>query len=135
MTLRKLEPKGQWEARWECPSDSDPELTYVIAMSQHGEWACGCRGWTMHVPRKDCKHIRRVKQVEPVDTSRQIAPRKQPQPVPKIVPRALTMNQVRDLEKQLVGVDGGPKRMAKPAIEKPEPFFVRQTRRAITLED
>lgn len=23
----------------------------------HSEWACGCRGWTSHVPRRDCKHI------------------------------------------------------------------------------
>ena len=23
----------------------------------HPEWACGCRGWTSHFPRRDCKHI------------------------------------------------------------------------------
>jgi hypothetical protein len=23
----------------------------------HPEWACGCRGWTSHVSRRDCKHI------------------------------------------------------------------------------
>ncbi len=32
-------------------------------------WSCSCVGWTRHVPRKDCKHIRYVKQfgAVPVD--------------------------------------------------------------------
>lgn len=42
-------------------SDSSPDKTYTVTEYDNGEWACGCVGWTRHVPRKDCKHIRWAK--------------------------------------------------------------------------
>lgn len=44
-----------------CASDSDPERSYSVTI-RRGQWECACRGWTMHVPRRDCKHIRRLKE-------------------------------------------------------------------------
>jgi hypothetical protein len=138
--MKTLQPKGLWKFRWEMPSDSSPGTTYVVAMDEHGEWGCGCNGWRMHFPRNDCKHIRRVKQVEPrVDAGglelkySAEGRRTIRKPAPVIAPRALTNTQVRDIERELR--DGGPQRFSKPSPQKPEPFFVRQTRRAITLED
>jgi hypothetical protein len=127
--MKRLEPKGNWKYRWEVPSSSSPNTTYVVAMSEHGDWACGCIGWTRHFPRRDCRHISRVKQVEPVDTTVRESLRVAPPPRAKIEPKRLSMKQIADLEQSL------PKRFSKPSPQKPEPFFVRQTRRAITLED
>lgn len=33
---------------------------YIISVEGR-EWQCSCLGWTRHVPRRDCKHIRGVK--------------------------------------------------------------------------
>ena len=46
------------------PSESS-DKDYVVTrfddppfdVEHHPEWACGCRGWTSHFPRRDCKHI------------------------------------------------------------------------------
>jgi hypothetical protein len=107
-------------------------------MSEHGDWACGCIGWTRHFPRNDCRHIKRVKAVEPRDLeiagvrlqrakdARIAAARA------RIQPDALSKKQIADLETQLASE---PKRFSKPGPQQPEPFFVRQTRRAISLED
>lgn len=42
-------------------SESNPERKYVVSRYSDGSWACGCIGWTRHVPRQDCKHIWWVK--------------------------------------------------------------------------
>ena len=131
--MKKLEPRGQWKYRWELPSSSSPDTTYVVAMSEHGDWACGCIGWTRHFPRKDCKHIRRVKDVEPIDTVAQNRVRVRKPAPPTITPRSLTLNQIADIEAQLKP-GGPPQRFSKPSPQKQEPFFVRQTRRAIDFD-
>lgn len=51
----------KWVHRWYEPSDSNPEKLYTVAIDAEGSWGCSCRGWTGHTPRKDCKHIKRVK--------------------------------------------------------------------------
>lgn len=131
--MKRLEPKGQWKYRWEVPSSSTPDTLYIVAMSEHGDWACGCIGWTRHYPRKDCRHITLVKKVEPVDTSRQIAPPKAPLPTgPKFA--ALSKRELNAIEKSLKSA-GGRERSPSPSVSKPEPFFVRQTRRAVALEE
>ena len=46
------------------PSESS-DKEYVVTRfvdppfdaEHHPEWACSCRGWTSHFPRRDCKHI------------------------------------------------------------------------------
>uniref|UniRef100_A0A6M3LUJ5 SWIM-type domain-containing protein n=2 Tax=viral metagenome TaxID=1070528 RepID=A0A6M3LUJ5_9ZZZZ len=48
--------------QWIVPSDSDPNRNYTISLTYNEEWQCSCRGWTSHVPRRDCKHIRRIKE-------------------------------------------------------------------------
>lgn len=49
--------------RWRVTSDTSGRTYTVVAVSMRGkiEYRCGCRGWTMHTPRRDCKHIRHVK--------------------------------------------------------------------------
>ncbi len=47
--------------QWTVPSDSNPEREYVISRMDDESYACGCLGWTMHYPRRDCKHIALVK--------------------------------------------------------------------------
>ncbi len=44
--------------QWKVKSDSRPEgWGYIVSKMDDGSWACGCVGWTRHVPRRDCKHI------------------------------------------------------------------------------
>lgn len=80
MTTRKASTKTKYSKsndvlkRWRVKSDtSDRTYTVVIVgvdVELEGmkapypglEWRCGCMGWTRHMPRRDCKHIRHVKQ-------------------------------------------------------------------------
>ena len=47
----------------EIQSESNPNARpYMVSRESYGDvWSCSCRGWTMHMPRKDCKHIREVR--------------------------------------------------------------------------
>ena len=51
----------KWVKRWVAPSSSG-DGDYIVAQDAEGNWACSCRGWTSHVPRTDCKHIRLIKE-------------------------------------------------------------------------
>lgn len=80
MTTRKASTKTKYSKsndvlkRWRVKSDSSDRTYTVVAVEvpvelenmktpyPGVEWRCSCRGWTMHTPRKDCKHIRHVKQ-------------------------------------------------------------------------
>ena len=52
-------------------SDSKPNLKYNVSVKFEGaskqptsaEWQCACPDWTRHMPRRDCKHITRSKNV------------------------------------------------------------------------
>jgi len=50
----------KWVKRWVIPSHTSMR-EYIVAQDKDGNWACSCPGWTRHVPRTDCKHIRTVK--------------------------------------------------------------------------
>ena len=50
----------KWINRWIVHSSSGSG-DYVIGQDADGNWGCSCIGWTRHVPRTDCKHIREVK--------------------------------------------------------------------------
>lgn len=52
-----------WVNKWYVPSSSS-NATYTVGVDENGAWACGCVGWTRHVPRRDCKHITQVKRDE-----------------------------------------------------------------------
>jgi hypothetical protein len=51
---------SNWVAQWEVPSSSSDKM-YIVSRNFVGEYACACIGWTRHVPRKDCRHIKQVK--------------------------------------------------------------------------
>jgi hypothetical protein len=50
----------KWVERWAVRSSSG-KGDYIIGQTTEGEWGCSCIGWTSHVPRTDCRHIREVK--------------------------------------------------------------------------
>ncbi len=47
----------KWVKRWLVIGSKE----YTVAQDADGNWACNCLGWTRHVPRTDCKHIKEVK--------------------------------------------------------------------------
>jgi hypothetical protein len=65
---------NRWKHKWAAPSSSSNDY-YIVAEpedptetnSSKDEFgrgpslACGCLGWTRHMPRTDCKHIREVR--------------------------------------------------------------------------
>ena len=56
--------KSKWVQRWEVPSDSRPDTSYVVAMDANGNYACSCPRWKFHradLPNQECKHIEYVK--------------------------------------------------------------------------
>lgn len=50
----------QYQIQFSVQSSSHADRYYTISLTQAGEWQCSCRGWTMHVPRRDCRHIQEV---------------------------------------------------------------------------
>jgi hypothetical protein len=40
---------------------SENSGNHIISLLDDDTYACDCIGWTRHFPRKDCKHIREVK--------------------------------------------------------------------------
>ena len=50
--------QSRWAQQW--PVQGSTGTLYTVSIDHEGHWACGCRGWTMHMPRRDCKHIREV---------------------------------------------------------------------------
>lgn len=42
---------------WKIESDSSPGKFYTVSKDADGGFACSCRGWTLHTPRRDCRHI------------------------------------------------------------------------------
>ena len=65
--IRELSGNATWVNRWEVPSQSNPDSAYVVGQKEDGTWGCACPAWTRHTPRKDCKHIRLIKNSEPID--------------------------------------------------------------------
>ena len=49
----------KWKRKWAVPSSSSDGY-YTVGEDQDGNFACSCIGWTHHMPRTDCKHIREV---------------------------------------------------------------------------
>lgn len=47
--------------QWQVPS-SMAGKTYIVSLSSQGDWSCACVGWTSHVPRRACKHIKIAKE-------------------------------------------------------------------------
>ncbi|MDO8575087.1 MAG: hypothetical protein Q7R78_00075 [bacterium] len=39
--------------------------THIVGKLESGEYTCDCRGWTGHMPRPCCKHIREVLYTHP----------------------------------------------------------------------
>lgn len=52
--------RGNIIAQWRVASSSG-HGDYVVSKYSDGDYSCGCKGWTMHTPRRDCKHIALVR--------------------------------------------------------------------------
>src|SRR3990167_6278701 len=47
----------EYARQWQVLS-SDGKRTYTVSVTVDYAWSCSCVGWTRHMPRKDCKHIK-----------------------------------------------------------------------------
>ena len=45
----------------ECKHKDKLFNEYIVSETVDGEWQCSCKAWTTHLPRKDCKHVRKAK--------------------------------------------------------------------------
>ena len=61
MVEDQTQPSSYGVDQWDVHSESNPDHCYRVTLKPDGSYACGCMGWTRHVPRKDCKHIRWVR--------------------------------------------------------------------------
>lgn len=46
---------------WKVRSDSNPDKTHTVGLTDDRIYGCTCVGWTRHFPRRDCRHILYVK--------------------------------------------------------------------------
>ena len=75
---------------------------YKVSERQDGGWECSCPAWTRHMPRRDCKHILRVKdamRVAPASPVFQAKPAAKPQQgkaPAEVVHQGYTIRQRRD---------------------------------------
>lgn len=53
----------KWVDRW--PVEGSTGNIYTVAKDDRGQYACSCLGWTRHIPRKDCRHIRYIREQQP----------------------------------------------------------------------
>ena len=53
-----VEYRKQWKVQG---SAKDP---YTVSVTVDCVWSCSCIGWTRHMPRSDCKHIKKIKAKE-----------------------------------------------------------------------
>ena len=72
-SARDVLMEREYVQKWRVPgSASEP---YTVSKTSDGDYECSCKGWTLHVPRKDCKHIRAVKGTgETIDGIREVNP-------------------------------------------------------------
>lgn len=49
----------KWVRRWDVPSASDADTTYVVAIDAEGNYGCSCPRWKFR--RLECHHIAEVK--------------------------------------------------------------------------
>ena len=55
-----------WERKWKVNSDTSGSV-YIVSkgydpVTDEERFGCSCLGWTRHTPRRDCKHIKKLKQ-------------------------------------------------------------------------
>lgn len=50
---------GKWIEKWNVTSESNPNKTYVVSLSELGIWGCSCPVWKFR--RQECKHIQQIK--------------------------------------------------------------------------
>ena len=51
-----------YSRQWDVNSFTDPRVKpYKVSECKDGTWQCSCPAWTMHTPRKDCKHINAIR--------------------------------------------------------------------------
>ena len=91
--------------QFDVGSFTDPaKKPYKVSERQDGGWECSCPAWTRNTPRKDCKHILKVKDAMRVAPAspvfNQAKPAAKPQqgrrPPPEVVHPGYTIRQRRD---------------------------------------
>ncbi len=107
---------GMWLHRWDVTSFTRPNKPpYVVALKSDGTWGCSCPAWKFaKAPKGDCKHIQKIKKVEPPRAS-------------QMANNAFTQEQ--NATKVMQQTDFN----KVPITQKP--YFVVQTRRTICLEE
>lgn len=49
---------NRYQRRLEVGSFTSDRVYIVAQRTDDGGWECSCPAWTMHTPRRDCKHIK-----------------------------------------------------------------------------
>ena len=60
MNATNRRPNQNIKLQWSVESNSS-DRQYTVSEMHTGEFQCSCMGWTRHMPRKDCTHIRQLK--------------------------------------------------------------------------
>jgi len=111
----KLASTTTWVNRWEVQSLST-DSSYVVAQKSDGSWGCSCPRWRFSKAngdghRPDCKHIRAVRDNEPIATDFQLS----------------QMERFAEVQKE--------RRRRVRDTQPIQPTFLLQTRRTIQLVD
>lgn len=83
----------RYQQQWQVQGSA--KKPYVVSLTDNGEWQCSCPAWTRTSPRKDCKHIKRIKGDRSVKEVMDIATRifSKPPATPYVPPPAPTTPQ------------------------------------------
>lgn len=50
----------RWVVRFRVASETDPRVSYTVAVDAAGRWGCSCPAWIYDPERRPCKHVRSV---------------------------------------------------------------------------
>ena len=51
----------RWVVRFRVASETDPRVSYTVAVDAAGRWGCSCPAWIYDPERTPCKHVRSVR--------------------------------------------------------------------------
>ena len=55
--------KKQWDVQ------GSARKPYIVSLTMNNDFVCSCPAWTRSTPRKDCKHIKKIKDENAFDIS------------------------------------------------------------------
>lgn len=119
-----------WVNRWEVSSLTS-DKTYIVGQKSDGSFGCDCPAWKFKkAPRPDCKHILKVRAVEPVDDSKKPTARDF-QAARTELAHNRTATSIQAMRKEVACREA----TAPSAHTTTGPVFLLQTRRSIRRED